>query len=164
MTTGWVERRIDAWLEEMTRVKEEKERLQKVPLTATVNVEEGEKQEFIPSTAQRRERLMDLIFEGFAQGTSGFVHETQMLTGHWGFKFEDIIYDKVQMWHGSRDANAPVQSIRDMAEHMPHFVLKEYDENHFTMGNHVEEVLKALIAEDHDDGGKGAENSGLRRR
>ena len=89
---------------------------------------------------------MGLIFEGFAQGTSGFVHETRLLTHDWGFRFDDITYDRVQMWHGSRDANAPIRSIRDMAKRMPHCILKESDDTHYSMGRHVEEVFDALIS------------------
>jgi pimeloyl-ACP methyl ester carboxylesterase len=158
MTTGPVERRIDAWLEAMTKAKAAKEKkekendgyveLEKEPLIATTSAEEEDKQqEVVRSTAQRRESLMGLFFEGFAQGTSGFVHETRLLTGDWRFKFEDVTYNKVQMWHGMKDANAPVRSIRNMAERMPHCVLKEYNDNHFSMGNHVEEILEELIAE-----------------
>ena len=158
MRTGPVERSIDGWLEAVTKAKAAKEKkenendghveLEKESLFATTSAEEGDKQqEVVRSIAQRRESLMDLIFEGFAQGTSGFVHETRLLTGNWGFKFEDVAYDKVQMWHGSKDTNAPVRSIRNMAESMPYCVLKEYDDDHFSMGNHLEEVLEEIIAE-----------------
>jgi pimeloyl-ACP methyl ester carboxylesterase len=158
MRTGPVERRIDGWLEAMQKAKAAKEKkekendgnveLEKESLIATTSAEEADKQqEVVRPTAQRRESLMGLIFEGFAQGTSGFVHETRLLTGDWGFKFENVTYNKVQMWHGSKDANAPVRSIRNMAERMPHCVLKEYNDNHFSMGNHVEEILEELIAE-----------------
>jgi pimeloyl-ACP methyl ester carboxylesterase len=158
MRTGPVERRIDGWLESTTKAKaarEKKEKendgnvdLEKESLIGTTSAEEADKQqEVVRSTAQRRESLMGLLFEGFAQGTSGFVHETRLLTGDWGFKFEDVTFNKVQMWHGSKDANAPVRSIRNMAERMPHCVLKEYNDNHFSMGNHVDEILEELIAE-----------------
>lgn len=160
MRMGPVKRRIDGALEAMTKEKVANEKktkkkndrnmeLEESLLKAKTTAEEGnEQQELMPSTAQRRERLTGLLFEGFAQGTSGFVHETRLLTRDWGFEFEDVTYDKVQMWHGSKDINAPVASIRDMAKRMPHCVLKEYDDdNHYTMGNHFEEVLEELIAD-----------------
>ena len=158
MTTGTVEKRIDAWLEAMTKAKaaeEKKEKdndgfveIEKEPLITTISAEEGDRQqEAVRTTAQRRESLMGLFFEGFGQGTSGFVHETRLLTRDWGFKFEDVTYNKVQMWHGLKDANSPVRSIRNMAERIPHCVLKEYDDDHFSMGNRLEEVLKELITE-----------------
>jgi pimeloyl-ACP methyl ester carboxylesterase len=156
MRTGPVERKIDRALEATTKANAQKEKkqmansenmdLEKVPLTTTKS-EEDKQQELVQSTAQRRERLMGLIFEGFAQGSSGFIHEARLLTQDWGFKFEDVTYDKVQIWHGSKDANAPVGSIRDMAERMPHCILKEYDENHFGIGKYFEEVLDELMAE-----------------
>lgn len=144
MTTNPVEKRIDAWLEALTRAKaakEDKKDVEKVPLTAETHPDESQ---VTPSTAQRRRRLMSLIFEGFAQGSAGFVHEARLLTRPWGFDFEDITYDTVYMWHGSKDANAPVRSIRIMADRMPHCVLKEVDNNHFGMGTYIEEVLGTL--------------------
>lgn len=157
----WVERKIDAALEPLTKAQaaqtmEEKSKtgnveLAELPPTNTYNAPVGDKQqEPVQSIAQQRKTLIRLIFEGFGQGSSGFIHETRLLTRHWGFNFEDVTHDNVRMWHGSKDANAPVGSIRDMAKRMPHCVLKEYNENHYTMGNYVEEVLKELIPENRD--------------
>ena len=165
MRTKLVERKIDGALEAMTTAKAANKKAVeksndgdsnygKSSLPVGTDVEEVDKQqEPVPSTAQRRERLMGLIFEGFAQGTSGFIHETQLLTRDWGIKFEDITYDSVRMWHGSKDANAPVASIRDMAKRMPHCVLKEYDETHYSMGDHFGEILDEMIPKEgpHDD-------------
>ncbi|PMD31322.1 alpha/beta-hydrolase [Hyaloscypha variabilis F] len=125
MTMRFVEKKIDALLEAATKAKLAKEK------------ERGE--------LQRREGLMGLFLGGFAQGTSGFVHEARLLTRDWGFRFEDITYDGIQVWHGSRDVNAPVERVRDMVERIPHCTLKEFDENHFGMGKHLEEVLDELI-------------------
>lgn len=98
----WImKRRIDGALEAMTKEKAANEKTEKKNdrnmeleesfLKAKTTAEEGnEQQELMPSTAQRRERLMSLLFEGFAQGASGFVHETRLLTRDWGFEFEDV--------------------------------------------------------------------------
>jgi len=154
ITTGFVERKIDAALEAATKVKVAKEKqesenlkLEETSLISTTNVGDINEQPPVRTTAQRREGLMGLFFEGFAQGTSEFVNEARLLTQDWGFRFEDIPYDRVQIWHGSKDVNAPVDRIRDMAEQIPHCVLKEFDENHFGMGKHLEEVLDELITE-----------------
>lgn len=91
------------------------------------------------------EEAMAYAFEGFARGTAGFVHETQLLTQDWEIDFENVPH-AVKMWHGSKDSNAPVATIREMAKRMPHCVLKEYpDDNHYTMGNHIGEGLAELM-------------------
>jgi hypothetical protein len=45
-----------------------------------------------------------------------------------------------------------------MARRMPHCVLKEYDESHFTIGNHFEEVLEDLTSELATTGDGGAKH------
>jgi hypothetical protein len=48
-------------------------------LISTTNVEDINEQPPVRTTAQRREGLMGLFFEGFAQGTSEFVNEARLL-------------------------------------------------------------------------------------
>jgi pimeloyl-ACP methyl ester carboxylesterase len=103
--------------------------------------------------AERRDRFMRFLFEPFAQSSEGLVQEAQLLSSEdWGFRFEDVAYNKIMLWHGTKDANAPVQMIRDMAGRLPHAVLREFDENHFTMANHLEEILSDLIPEAGPEG------------
>jgi pimeloyl-ACP methyl ester carboxylesterase len=145
--TGPVERRIDAWLEAVTKAEAAKKEKDDdgMSLVSTATQDAGAQQEHVAPTAERRERLIGLMLEGFAQGTAGFVHETRLLIGDWGFKLEDITYDRVQIWHGSKDTNAPAEGMRAMAARIPHCEFKEYEENHYGMGKHVEEVLTELL-------------------
>ena len=99
------------------------------------------------STQEARDRLIKTSLEAFAQGTGAFVQEARLLSHDWGFRFEDVKYDKVQIWHGSKDKNSPVGMTRYMAERLPHAVMREFDEDHYTMGHHIEEVLSELIPE-----------------
>ena len=102
---------------------------------------------------ERRDRFLRFLFEPFAQSSEGLVQEAQLLSSEdWGFQFEDVVYDKIWLWHGTKDTNAPVQMIRDMADRLPHAALREFDENHFTMANHLEEVLSDLIQTAPEDG------------
>ncbi len=94
------------------------------------------------SIEERRRRVLRIAFEAFAQGAEGFVYEAQLLTQDWGFRFEDVAYDKIQLWHGTQDKNAPVRMVRYMVERLPHSVLREFEgENHFTLFRHLEEIL-----------------------
>ncbi|RFU25448.1 hypothetical protein B7463_g10887, partial [Scytalidium lignicola] len=127
VNTGPVTRWLDNWIDSMKRGKDNEEK----------NL----------STKESRERLIVMTLEAFAQGTRGFVQETQLLTQDWGFRFEDVRYDKIRIWHGTRDKNSPVRMTRYMAEQLPRSVLREFDEDHYTIGHHIEEVISELIPE-----------------
>ncbi len=132
-TTGPVTRWLDGFLEQL---KQKREKEGQLPV-------EGEEN----STAEeRRARLIQIAFEGFAQGAEGFVYETQLLTQDWGFRFEDVTYEKIRIWHGVQDKNAPIEMMRYMAERLPHAELKEYEgEDHFAISQHLEEILDELV-------------------
>ena len=101
-----------------------------------------------PSMQEKRERLLRTLLEGFAQGSEGFVQEAQLLTQDWGFRFEDVAYDRVQVWHGTLDKNAPVQMIRYMVERLPYSDYREYEgDSHWTLHRHLEEILLDLVPE-----------------
>ena len=98
---------------------------------------------------EKRERLLRMAFEGFAQGAEGFVHEAQLLTQDWGFRFEDVVYDRIRLWHGTHDTNAPVRMIRYMVERLPHSDLDEFEgENHWTLARHLDKILSDLVPEE----------------
>lgn len=100
------------------------------------------------SPDELREKMLRILFEGFAQGAEGAVHEAKLLTLPWGFPLQDARYDTVKVWHGKQDRNAPISMARYMVQRMPHAVLKEFDgDNHFTMVNHLEKILKELVPE-----------------
>lgn len=97
---------------------------------------------------QRREVLARQVLEGFRQGTKPAVHDARLLTSSWGIKLEDVTYDRVQIWHGSKDVNAPVQMIRYLAEHLPHCTLTEFeDDTHFTLHRHLDTIVSELVPE-----------------
>ncbi|KAI0120703.1 hydrolase [Xylariales sp. AK1849] len=131
INSGPVVRRIDAYVESLDRKKEDWQ----------TTAEEL-------STAERRDRITRVGFEGFAEGTQGFVQEAQLLTGDWGFKMEDIVFNKVRLWHGTKDTNSPIRHARYMDERLPHSFLQEFEgEDHSTMFYHLERVLLELIPE-----------------
>jgi pimeloyl-ACP methyl ester carboxylesterase len=147
LSTGVVTRRIDTFLE--SKKKEKKE--------SSADDELGMEGDEKLTTAQRRERLLRLSFDGFSQGAEGFVHEARLLSQlDWGFRFEDVDYNSIKIWHGSEDINAPVQMIRYMAARLPHGVLHEFDDTHFTMHKHLGRVFSELVPEQVVDQHKGS--------
>lgn len=98
------------------------------------------------SAAELRETMARQIFEAFRQGTGPAVYDAQLLTSSWGIKFEDVTYDKIRIWHGTKDVNAPVQKMRYMAERLPHCELKEFPEDtHFTLQRYLDEILSEMV-------------------
>ena len=110
------------------------------------STEKDEKQSL--TTENRCDRLLPLLFEPFAQGAAASVQEAQLLTQSWGFRFNDVKYDRIQMWHGTHDVNAPISMIRWMAARLPHCELRELDHTHFTLVDELEEILAQLVPEE----------------
>lgn len=96
-----------------------------------------------------RNRTLRIGFEGFAQGSRGFVQEAYILTHSWGFRLEDVPFNKVMIWHGTKDKNSPIRMVRSMHERLPHSHLTEHEgDNHFAIVNHLEEIITELIPEE----------------
>lgn len=101
------------------------------------------------SVEERRNEFLRTIFEAFAQGSEACVYEAGLLTTDWGIKFEDVSYNKILLWHGTKDKNSPVSMIRYMAERLPHSELREFEEdNHFAVAYRLDEVLSDLVPEE----------------
>jgi hypothetical protein len=91
--------------------------------------------------------MLRLLFEGFRQGSKAFVQEAILLSNvTWGFRFEDVDYDPIRIWHGSNDVNAPIEAIRYMNQRLPHSILTEFaGDTHFTMAKHFSQALDELV-------------------
>ncbi|KAH8821975.1 alpha/beta hydrolase fold family protein [Xylogone sp. PMI_703] len=134
VNTDFVTRRLDNWIDSMRREKKKEKG-------------DEDEEEIKNSTRKSRERVIAMTLEAFAQGSAAMIQETQLLIQDWGFRFEDVTYEGIQIWHGTRDQNSPVRMIRYMAERLPRSILREFDEDHYTMGHHLEEILSELVPE-----------------
>ncbi|KAL1861539.1 hypothetical protein Daus18300_008802 [Diaporthe australafricana] len=119
----------------------------KAAATAGKVIPESEKT--TEAVAARRERLLAIFLEPFAQGSRGFVHEAYLLSQPYGFRPEDVSYDgKIHVWHGTADKNSPIRMVRWMSERLPNCELHEFEgETHFTIMKHLEDIIPKL-AED----------------
>lgn len=134
--TGPVTSRIDAWLEGL-------EKKPKKPGEAQAAEEEQ------LTTEQRREQVLRICFDAFAQGSKGFVQEARLLSQDWGLKYEDIPFRGVKLFHGSLDKNAPIATARYIAERVPNSILREFDgDDHYTLANRLEEILLDLLGKE----------------
>ncbi|KAF4343729.1 hydrolase or acyltransferase (alpha beta hydrolase superfamily) [Fusarium beomiforme] len=127
--SGPVSRRLNKWLEA-----------------------EHKKEQAKPETSKPEymslEELVELALdEPFRQGAAAVVHEMDLLTSkNWGFKLEEVKYENIQIWHGKKDGNAPIQMIRWMADRIQGSELHEFeDDTHYTMYKHFEPALRRLV-------------------
>ena len=98
--------------------------------------------------------MLRTLFEGFSQGSEPTRHEARLLSQDWGFRLEEVAYDPVKFWHGTKDTNAPIDWIRPMVQRVRHGVLKEFDDNHYTIGYHLDAILQDLLPDDEHDSKK----------
>ncbi|KAH7351204.1 Alpha/Beta hydrolase protein [Rhexocercosporidium sp. MPI-PUGE-AT-0058] len=97
--------------------------------------------------------LVKIFREVYRQGSSkGYVEDIKLVTGHWGYDLNDVGYEGVRLFYGKRDVNTPPALGRYMAARLPNSVLKEYDgKTHFTMWDHVEEMLLDMLGKTKTD-------------
>jgi len=83
-------------------------------------------------------------FTPFDQGARGVLYGAQQLLTDWGFKLEDV-KGEVHWYHGNRDTNVPPHQARYVAQRLPGCVYEEYDADHFTILDRLDEMLDGLV-------------------
>jgi pimeloyl-ACP methyl ester carboxylesterase len=87
--------------------------------------------------------------EAFRQGAVGVTEDSKTATEHWGFDVRDVDYPGIRLWYGSEDVNTPPHMGKWMAERLPQAIYKEYPgKSHFTVWDHVEEVLNDMLSDE----------------
>ncbi|KAL9088966.1 MAG: hypothetical protein Q9165_006023 [Trypethelium subeluteriae] len=83
--------------------------------------------------------------ESTRQGIRGLVKDLRLQTSSWGFELEEIERN-VLLWYGEEDKNTPIRAGCNMERRLPNGILKAYSgEDHFTVGKHIDEILKDLL-------------------
>lgn len=87
--------------------------------------------------------------ETYRQGVQGAAYEGRLYGREWGFRFEDIAFQPLYLWHGALDTNVPIGMARRMADKLPSCQANYYpDEGHFsTLLNHQQELFAALFSQ-----------------
>lgn len=93
------------------------------------------------------ERLALAFKETFHQGSPAMLQEAAILFSPWGYDVKQVNYDKIQIWHGTKDINAPLNQIQYIVDRLPHCELKTFDVDHFGIAYKMEEVLDDLITD-----------------
>jgi pimeloyl-ACP methyl ester carboxylesterase len=142
---GPLARRIDAWIEQAGRKANEKGQGSKGEPVAEKTDEEKKQ------AISARQNLLRVLFgEPFRQGSESTVWEAKLLSDDdWGFKFEDVDYNPVWIWHGEKDANAPAIMMRWLAERLPNCNYREWkNDTHYTMAHNLESSLYDLMGKE----------------
>jgi len=112
------------------------------------NVNQGDRQRMDKEGVPGPGEQLAHAFKGtFHQGTSATMQEATLLFSPWGFEVSTILYDKIQIWHGTKDINAPLSQIKYVVERLPHCELKTYEVDHFGLVKHIETIMDGLITE-----------------
>lgn len=161
VTTGPVIRRIDAWLDQVDR--EQAEKNEKARIEAADGQSSSARKLSAPrasvetppkkSPKERRDTLLKhYVWEAFRQGPAGTVRDSQLLTWEGlGFPIEEITYNKIHIWHGEKDWQAPIRMIRFLAERLPYCELHVIEgANHHAMGDQIESAVETLVPRDGD--------------
>ena len=105
---------------------------------------ERDRQEF--EKPEEFKLVCDIYREVARQGVDGHVEEARLVTRYWGFDLEEVQYDKIKFWVGDEDENTPFEHAEYMLKRLPTAQLKVYPGvSHFTIWNHVEEMLSELL-------------------
>ena len=85
--------------------------------------------------------------ESFRQGADVSVKDAIIFTGHWGFRVEEITFEKIFLWQGEQDRILPAASARLLAQALPHCTTTFYpDEGHLSIFvHHARDFWEALL-------------------
>jgi pimeloyl-ACP methyl ester carboxylesterase len=91
-----------------------------------------------------RETLVESLLEAFSAGSAGPAWEMGLYARSWGFPLEEIRMP-VDLWHGEKDANAPVAMGRYLAASIPGCRARFYPgEGHLHFIDRLPEIFEAL--------------------
>lgn len=116
--------------------------------TSTIEAKPDNHHEPIPegdsSAVMDREvaALIRLCQESWHQGPLPWLDEVRLLGRPWGFDPTDIRLP-VKIWHGSKDANAPLSAMQWLADRIPGAKLEVLDQkSHFQLGGSLGDMLR----------------------
>jgi pimeloyl-ACP methyl ester carboxylesterase len=92
----------------------------------------------------RHQNLMDHI-EACRQGTRGPAYEAGLWGQPWGFRPEEIAFDRILLWHGEKDFSVPIASVRAMSRRLPHCEACYFPDHGHSVGSYYwKEILETL--------------------
>ena len=98
------------------------------------------------SNPEARDLLAQIMAESARQGRKANIEEALTGTRFWGFRPEQIAFEKLYVWHGEQDRLMPIAPVRLFVQALPYCTAVFYpDEGHFSVvANHAREILHTL--------------------
>lgn len=98
------------------------------------------------SNPEIRGPLVQAMAESFRQGEEGNLEAVLAEVRPWGFQAEQIVFEKLFLWHGEQDRVMPIAPVRLLSQALPHCTATFYsDEGHFsTVANHAQDIFHQL--------------------
>jgi pimeloyl-ACP methyl ester carboxylesterase len=93
-----------------------------------------------------RRPLAQAMAESFRRGANGNLDVALAEMRPWGFKSEQVTFERIFLWHGEEDRIMPVAPARLLAQTLPHCTATFYPHHgHFsTVANHAQEIFTTL--------------------
>ncbi|KAH8882027.1 alpha/beta-hydrolase [Thozetella sp. PMI_491] len=93
--------------------------------------------------------FVEAVRESLRESSRGAVCEARILGGDWGFPLTKVDGSRLIMWHGTLDANSPIEMADKAAETIqPRSYRRLEGEGHPSLGyGHKEEVLRSMLSE-----------------
>ena len=94
-----------------------------------------------------RKIFAEVTCEAFLQGSKGPAYEGRLYSLPWGFKLDEIKFDKIYLYHGELDTNVPFTNAKLMADSIPKCKTKFFkNDSHLSVGfNNYEEIKKSIL-------------------
>ena len=94
-----------------------------------------------------RKIFAEVTCEAFLQGSKGPAYEGRLYSLPWGFKLDEIKFDKIFLCHGELDINVPITKAKLMADSIPKCKTKFFkNDSHLSVGfNNYEEIKKFIL-------------------
>lgn len=82
----------------------------------------------------------------YLHGTAAHAKDMRLNTQNWGFEIQDVDYEGLMLWYGSKDENTSPQMGRYMAERLKGCEYKEYEgRTHFTIW--TEDLVREFVGD-----------------
>jgi pimeloyl-ACP methyl ester carboxylesterase len=98
------------------------------------------------SNPETRRLLAQAMAESFRQGGEGNLEVVLAEVRPWGFQVEQVVFEKLFLWHGEQDRVMPIAPARLLSQVLPHCTATFYpDEGHFSiMAHHAQDIFYQL--------------------
>jgi pimeloyl-ACP methyl ester carboxylesterase len=140
----WLYEAILGWV--VNRYRQNPEKIEKMLLDRVYRLPDPDRRQL--ERPEVRAAIARYTEESFRQGARGPAYEGGIYSRPWGFEPEQIVFDRVDLWHGDQDRSVPVSMGRAMARRIPNVRAIFYrNDGHLSIAlNHMDEILETMIS------------------